>query len=252
MDTYEGANEDPLSLHRYLYCSANPVNAIDPSGQFLSSISLGNRVHKYLGQEFLARSVMPNEMRWENKSVRRILRERFPNQNSPSMVSTASLRRPDLASANLRVGEVYEIKPGPGILMDPIDIMQHGVDAFVQRQLGDYITELQQYSPKGFKWDGGRSFASGIQSWPNFQTDLPGTVLVTIGMYNHAYGVIYYTILPTQEALAYGLGTAAAYTISDALLRSRLLISIGARASAARASFQPAIIPFGGGIAVGG
>jgi hypothetical protein len=32
MDTYEGDNEDPLSLHKYLYCDASPVNMIDPSG----------------------------------------------------------------------------------------------------------------------------------------------------------------------------------------------------------------------------
>jgi RHS repeat-associated protein len=33
MDTYEGDNEDPLSLHKYLYVKDNPVNKSDPSGQ---------------------------------------------------------------------------------------------------------------------------------------------------------------------------------------------------------------------------
>jgi RHS repeat-associated protein len=32
MDSYAGNNADPLSLHKYLYCQANPVNRIDPSG----------------------------------------------------------------------------------------------------------------------------------------------------------------------------------------------------------------------------
>jgi RHS repeat-associated protein len=32
MDTFEGRLEDPLSLHKYLYCKANPVNGVDPSG----------------------------------------------------------------------------------------------------------------------------------------------------------------------------------------------------------------------------
>jgi RHS repeat-associated protein len=32
MDTYEGNNEDPLSLHKYLYCQGNPVDMKDPSG----------------------------------------------------------------------------------------------------------------------------------------------------------------------------------------------------------------------------
>jgi hypothetical protein len=33
MDSYEGAQGDPLSLQKYLYCHANPVNGIDPSGR---------------------------------------------------------------------------------------------------------------------------------------------------------------------------------------------------------------------------
>ncbi len=32
MDTYEGSPQDPQSLHKYLYCSDNPVNYHDPSG----------------------------------------------------------------------------------------------------------------------------------------------------------------------------------------------------------------------------
>jgi len=32
MDTYEGNNFDPPSLHKYLYCHSDPVNYIDPSG----------------------------------------------------------------------------------------------------------------------------------------------------------------------------------------------------------------------------
>jgi RHS repeat-associated protein len=40
MDTYAGNNQDPLSLHKYLYCHDNPVNGIDPSGQDLISLSI--------------------------------------------------------------------------------------------------------------------------------------------------------------------------------------------------------------------
>jgi RHS repeat-associated protein len=34
MDSFAGNNEDPQSLHKYLYCHANPVNMTDPSGYF--------------------------------------------------------------------------------------------------------------------------------------------------------------------------------------------------------------------------
>lgn len=33
LDPYAGNNQDPQSLHKYLYCHANPVNGIDPSGE---------------------------------------------------------------------------------------------------------------------------------------------------------------------------------------------------------------------------
>ena len=32
MDTWEGNDEEPLSLHKYLYASGNPVNRVDPGG----------------------------------------------------------------------------------------------------------------------------------------------------------------------------------------------------------------------------
>ncbi len=32
MDSFEGAQTDPLSLHKYLFCQSNPVNGVDPSG----------------------------------------------------------------------------------------------------------------------------------------------------------------------------------------------------------------------------
>ncbi|HEV2804512.1 MAG TPA: RHS repeat-associated core domain-containing protein [Chthoniobacterales bacterium] len=32
MDSYQGKTGDPASLHKYLYCGADPINAIDPTG----------------------------------------------------------------------------------------------------------------------------------------------------------------------------------------------------------------------------
>ena len=34
MDSYLGSVDDPVSLHKYLYANANPVNYIDPTGYF--------------------------------------------------------------------------------------------------------------------------------------------------------------------------------------------------------------------------
>jgi RHS repeat-associated protein len=34
MDVFEGLTSDPSTLHKYLYCADNPINSLDPSGNF--------------------------------------------------------------------------------------------------------------------------------------------------------------------------------------------------------------------------
>ena len=40
MDQVDGTFQDPLSLHKYVYCQNNPVNSRDPSGNDLADLSL--------------------------------------------------------------------------------------------------------------------------------------------------------------------------------------------------------------------
>ena len=40
-DSTAGDNEDPLSLHKYLYCHDNPVKGIDPSGHDFEALEVG-------------------------------------------------------------------------------------------------------------------------------------------------------------------------------------------------------------------
>jgi RHS repeat-associated protein len=45
-DTYEGVGSDPVSLHKYLYASADPVNNIDPTGNFsIGDMSAAMGIH---------------------------------------------------------------------------------------------------------------------------------------------------------------------------------------------------------------
>ena len=55
MDSYLGSVDDPVSLHKYLYANANPVNYIDPSGynsygemNLLKLTDLNNIKNKYV------------------------------------------------------------------------------------------------------------------------------------------------------------------------------------------------------------
>jgi len=45
MDTYEGNRQEPLSLHKYLYCRADPIMRTDPSGKDAAVVNTGG----YLG-----------------------------------------------------------------------------------------------------------------------------------------------------------------------------------------------------------
>ncbi len=49
MDSFEGVPQDPITLHKYLYGNADPVNMVDPTGLFsLGSISMGNAMNGIL------------------------------------------------------------------------------------------------------------------------------------------------------------------------------------------------------------
>jgi hypothetical protein len=50
-DTFQGDNEDPLSLHKYLYCEANPINCSDPSGMLVAiTTTLGFQLDVFTGK----------------------------------------------------------------------------------------------------------------------------------------------------------------------------------------------------------
>jgi len=66
-DTFQGDREDPLSLHKYLYCSANPVNQFDPSGHEMDFDSgKGFEVH----EKFCALALAALQVtKWADKAI---------------------------------------------------------------------------------------------------------------------------------------------------------------------------------------
>jgi RHS repeat-associated protein len=105
MDTDEGDNEDPLSLHKYLYAEADPMDNDDPTGNaaFSSadSAAIGRQVHTIIGQAFQS-----PPFRITGQSV-------FTIAGLPNPVKKLGQKLgrlfPDLVDIQKR--EIYEIKP---------------------------------------------------------------------------------------------------------------------------------------------
>jgi RHS repeat-associated protein len=60
-DTYEGNNQDPISLHKYLYANADGVNKIDPSGNSgfdLTSLTGAGLINNILATMSVVRNVI--------------------------------------------------------------------------------------------------------------------------------------------------------------------------------------------------
>jgi RHS repeat-associated protein len=104
-DSTDGDQEDPLSLHKYLYGADNPVNRIDPSGYMssLDAAKYGRMLHTKLGEDFVDKMEPFGVF---GPSIATILK----------LPDTVTALFPDLVNINPANKEVYEIKPvGVGI-----------------------------------------------------------------------------------------------------------------------------------------
>ncbi len=107
MDTYEGNDQDPLSLDKYVYVEADPVDSVDPTGRILSNFLYGGIVHRELGIDF----TRGGANRFSDATINTIL---------GAIVPGGSLR-PDLADRS--IGEVYEIKPSASTARDMCNLL---------------------------------------------------------------------------------------------------------------------------------
>ena len=176
MDTFKGNNEDPLSLHKYLYGEDNPVNNTDPSGQDpLSALINGRLVHKRIAEDFMAR--VPGGI--SGPSISTIL----------ALPYTQIALFPDLVDT--RNKKLYEIKP---ILSYPLGVAQ----------LAGYITVFNYFDPqKG--WTAGSKF----DYWP------PDKIYLGLGTWAYVYppnaGVILYDVIdvPSLSLVTVGVAVTA-------------------------------------------
>jgi RHS repeat-associated protein len=107
-DFFEGDLEIPISLNKFLYTLANPVNDVDPSGLISLWLLEGIFVHNAISRNFIGKaydSISPlyGHNLLANREISTILRERHPGQEFDR-----NLKRPDLI--DLTQQEIYEIK----------------------------------------------------------------------------------------------------------------------------------------------
>lgn len=143
-DPFLGLAQEPMSLHRYLYAYASPLNLTDPSGllpDWLLTVLLGISIHQYIGDNY----VSSGPARRSNRQINTILE--IPYRTCLPLPASCD-RRPDLADASYAgsSGEVYEIKSS----IYP--------QSLALQQLGEYIVLLAQNDPLNRAWRPGTSY----------------------------------------------------------------------------------------------
>jgi hypothetical protein len=95
MDLFSGDNSDPISLHKYLYTDANPINATDPTGYFTQAFG-------YLAEEAI-QDIYASDHRGDVVLYGKWTRLGFPG------ISDAFKMKPDIF--NITKKKWLEIKP---------------------------------------------------------------------------------------------------------------------------------------------
>lgn len=144
MDTFEGNQQDPLSLHKYAYCSGNPVNGTDPMGlwrEIDSNLVFGQAAEPPVVNDFKSQRPLAAAALYNNKSIHGIL----------AYASTTGYRglgrlRPDLVDAS--VYEIYDVKS-----------WKEQWDGWTKVQ--DYASAFNQADPdsaRAVKWHAGLTY----------------------------------------------------------------------------------------------
>lgn len=188
MDTFEGNNEDPLSLHKYLYAANNPVDNMDPLGTTIFDALDGQLVHKRLGLDFTEYGENPDRLsdRW----ISTILSQEYKNQYFPIIPL-----RPDLIDTG--VHQIFEIKP--------LTSFPEGVI-----QLNSYLEVLNHFDTINH-WTAGTSVTYSP----------PSEINLGMGAYAKIWqpedGVITYEVLDLPELVAVSAGVVVTMTQADAV-----------------------------------
>ena len=184
MDTYEGNDEDPLSIHKYLYVDADPVDNTDPCGRCLPSIgNWGDIVQQVIFADFEEKTGGVGL----NVNINTILGKTVPSGGLlPDLIDPNTL-------SEFGIGQVYEIKSVYSELA-------------AQAKVALYVSVLNFYGRNtGLKWIPGVTYIA-----PPIIPINPSTVAF---IQQPSPGVITYCVINQTELLAFAIlaDTAALY-----------------------------------------
>jgi RHS repeat-associated protein len=175
VDTYEGDNQDPLSLHKYLYTEGDPVDNVDPCGKCIPSTGqYGNLVQQLIFQDFEAQTGSD----LGDISINKALGLSIPGWQGGNL-------RPDLIDTTTfnTVGQIYEIK---SVYSEAAGVAQVALYAAVPNQ-----------------FDKQRTWIPGITYLPPPIIPVNGS---TIAIISRPYpGVISYCLINQAELLGLAL-----------------------------------------------
>jgi len=183
MDTYDGDDQEPLSLHKYLYAENDPVDNIDPCGKCVPSTgNYGNQVQALITADFQEQtgSIDPGDI-----SINKVLGLAIPGWQGGNL-------RPDLTDIVTfdTVGQVYEIK---SVYSEAAGVAQVALYAAILN-----------------KFDKQRTWIPGLTYLPTPIIQVDGS---TVAFVSRPYpGVISYC--PVNEAEIVLAATAAVYSLS--------------------------------------
>ncbi|HMN13166.1 MAG TPA: CARDB domain-containing protein [Bellilinea sp.] len=207
MDPVEGCLRQPLSLNKYVYAHANPVNNLDPSGMLVctSTMDWGNTVEAHLIPDF--RSQFPDMV--ANVSINTILaryglRAPFFGRMMPDLVDYEGLRK------DYKYPQIYEIKS----LWDaPKGALQ----------LARYLLALNSAELQANLMSPQRTWIGGITYVPDPVIPLaPGVVAY---VFPPAEGLILYCAVDTQGLIYLAVGIAIIAMITTEEKQARFALT---------------------------
>jgi RHS repeat-associated protein len=180
-DSFDGTQEDPLSLHRYLYCEDTPLNGLDPTGFDFQDMMNGQFVHREIAKDFIGENLLRTADRW----ISTILQLEYPTKYFPIIPL-----RPDLIDRQFHF--IIEIKP---ILSWPSGVIRQA----------DYLQLLNYFDPLNH-W----TFGTEFEYCP------PSKIYLGSGTWAYCYGpdlgVITYKVI---DLPALALATAAVVVTAE-------------------------------------